>query len=117
MLRLQRRAAQSAPYAGGTSGPEGDRSRAASLPTLHDAPLGKPVVLGDPGCPTALRLRLAELGLRCGECVCARQRTPGGGRVVEVGDTRIALDRATCRQLLLATRGPRETDATRAASR
>ncbi|WP_246957152.1 FeoA family protein [Brachybacterium sp. Marseille-Q7125] len=92
--------ARTAAPAGQDAAPSGQDPAPA---TVHDAPLGAPVVLATPGCPTALRLRLAELGLRCGQCVCPLQRTPGGGRVIEVGDTRLALDRATCRQLLLDT--------------
>lgn len=43
--------------------------------------------------------RLAELGLREGAAVRTVQRTPGGGRVVAIGDTRLALDRATLAHL------------------
>ena len=46
--------------------------------------------------------RLARLGIRLGAIIEATQRTPGGGRVVAVGDLRIALDRATARDLLVA---------------
>lgn len=69
--------------------------------TLLDARLGERVTLDVPAAEAALRLRLAEMGLRCGQCVCPLQRTPGGGRVVEVGTTRVALDRSTCRLLAL----------------
>lgn len=69
--------------------------------TLLDARLGESVTLDVPAAQDALRLRLAEMGLRCGQCVCPLQRTPGGGRIVEVGTTRVALDRATCRLLAL----------------
>lgn len=44
------------------------------------------------------RLRLAELGLRVGAVVTVVSRTAGGGRVVGLGTSRIALDRTTsCR--------------------
>lgn len=68
-------------------------------PTLLDAALGAPVTLDEPQAPPALRLRLAELGLRRGQVVHPLRRTPGGGRVIAVGTARIALDRGTCRQL------------------
>lgn len=69
--------------------------------TLLDARLGESVTLDAPQVDPGLRLRLAEMGLRCGQCVRACQRTPGGGRVVEVGRTRLALDRGTCALLVL----------------
>jgi ferrous iron transport protein A len=40
---------------------------------------------------------LAELGIRAGEPVAVLHRTAGGGRVVGVADTRIALSRAVLR--------------------
>jgi ferrous iron transport protein A len=43
--------------------------------------------------------RLAELGLRAGVEVVILHRTAGRGRVLAVGDIRIALDRATLRRL------------------
>lgn len=45
------------------------------------------------------RLRLAELGLRVGAVVTVVSRTAGGGRLVGLGTSRIALDRATTRRL------------------
>lgn len=74
--------------------------------SLLDAPMGTVVTLDVPQTEPALRLRLAEMGLRCGQCVCPLQSTPGGGRIVGVGRTRVALDRGTCR--LLALRPPLE---------
>lgn len=76
--------------------------------SLLDARLGDEVVLDVPAAEAALRLRLAEMGLRCGQCVCPLQRTPGGGRIVEVGTTRIALDRGTCRLLALLDAGTQQ---------
>ena len=52
-------------------------------------------VLGRPELPEAHRRRLAELGLRPGVEVSVLHRTPGRGRVVAVGECRIALDRST----------------------
>ena len=49
----------------------------------------------------AMTAQLARLGIRLGAIIEATQRTPGGGRVVAVGDVRIALDRATARDLLV----------------
>ena len=69
--------------------------------TLLDAAIGTPVELGQPEVPAALRLRLAEIGIRRGQVVSAMRRTTGGGRVVAVGRARIALDRATCRSIMV----------------
>ncbi|CAM3938424.1 MULTISPECIES: FeoA family protein [Helcobacillus] len=70
--------------------------------TLLSAPLFCELVLAaahpDPG----LRLRLGEMGLRPGSRLRVVQRTVGGGRVIEVASTRIALDRRTCRALAAA---------------
>lgn len=67
--------------------------------TLAQAALRVPVTLGRPTLDDAQRLRLAELGIRCGAVVVALQRTPGGGRVVQVGHSRFVLDQETCAQL------------------
>ncbi|MCS6712376.1 ferrous iron transport protein A [Brachybacterium sp. EF45031] len=72
--------------------------------TLLSAPLRDEVVLDAPAADDALRRRLAELGLRCGSCVRPLQRTPGGGMIVDVRGSRIALDRSTCACLLLQQR-------------
>lgn len=80
--------------------------------TLLDAAIGTPVVLGQPDVPAALRLRLAEIGIRRGQVVSAMRRTTGGGRIVAVGRARIALDRATCRSILIADECPRGTNPT-----
>ena len=107
MIRLLRRSGAAVSDAAGLAGPDSPPSvRAAAPATLYEAPLATPVTLGEPECPSALRLRLAELGLRRGERVRVRQHTPGGGRVIEVAGTRLALDRTTCRQLRLAVDGP-----------
>ena len=47
----------------------------------------------------AERLRLAELGLRVGAVLTVLSRTTGGGRLLGVGTSRIAVDRATARAL------------------
>lgn len=55
-------------------------------------------VLGDPDNQATVR-RLSELGVRRGALVTAVQKTPGGGRVLAIGDGRLALDKATLRAL------------------
>lgn len=57
------------------------------------------MILGMPQLPAARARRLAELGLRSGARVTVLHRTAGGGRLVAVGHTRIALDRATLAEL------------------
>lgn len=64
-------------------------------PTLADARPEVPVLLGTPQLPVARARRLAELGLRSGARVTVLHRTAGGGRLVAIGQTRIALDRET----------------------
>ncbi|HEU5144909.1 MAG TPA: FeoA domain-containing protein [Dermatophilaceae bacterium] len=63
--------------------------------TIADQPVGRRVVLGPPQLDPARTRRLAELGLRAGTEVLVLHRTAGRGRVLAVGETRIALDRAT----------------------
>ena len=64
---------------------------------LNAAPAGTEVVLGRPDLPPDRARRLAELGLRAGARVVPLHRTAGGGRLVAVDDTRIALDKGTLR--------------------
>ena len=47
----------------------------------------------------AERLRLAQLGLRPGALFTILARTSGGGRLIALGTSRIALDRSTARRL------------------
>ena len=61
--------------------------------TLASAPCGVPLVLGQADLPVARRLRLAELGLRAGATVTVLRRTAGGGRIIGVGDARVAVGR------------------------
>ena len=63
--------------------------------TLDSVPTGTPVVLGRPEVPADRALRLAQLGLRPGATVVPLHRTAGGGRVVAVGDARVAVARVT----------------------
>lgn len=71
--------------------------------TLAGQPVGRRVVMGVPRLDRARTRRLAELGLRAGAEVVVLHRTAGRGRIVAVGDTRIALDRATLQCLPLAS--------------
>ena len=73
--------------------------------TLAAVPMRTPVMLGSPRLDAARTRRLAELGLRAGAEVVVLHRTPGGGRVVAVEDSRIAIDRTTLRALPVRTTG------------
>lgn len=76
--------------------------------TLDQAPRGVPLVLRRPDLPVPLSRRLAELGLRAGAVVTVVRRTAGGGRIIGIGDARVALGRQTLRQVsvdLEAARG------------
>ncbi len=61
--------------------------------TLASAPCGVPLLLGEAALPAPRRLRLAELGLRPGVTVTVLRRTAGGGRILGVGDARVAVGR------------------------
>src|SRR5438094_156278 len=65
--------------------------RATSLAGLRP---GSTAVLDTPALEPLRRRRLAELGLRAGAEVVVLRRTSGGGRIVAVEDSRIALDAA-----------------------
>ena len=45
------------------------------------------------------RLRLAEFGLRPGSDVTVVARTSGGGRMISVGTSRIAIDNSAARRM------------------
>ena len=61
--------------------------------SLARAPIGIDLrVIGAVG-PTALTRRLSELGLRVGSHVPCVQKTAGGGRIIDVAGSRIALGR------------------------
>ena len=78
---------------------------------LGDVRPGGFAVLEAPDVPTAMARRLAELGLRAGETVQVMHGTAGGGRLLAVGDTRIAVDRQTARSIPVR---PTEADAVNA---
>jgi Fe2+ transport system protein FeoA len=59
--------------------------------TLDRAPAGAEITVVRVQAEPALGRRLAELGIRRGQQVMPLHRTAGGGRLVAVGDTRIAL--------------------------
>jgi ferrous iron transport protein A len=63
--------------------------------TLAGLTVGSRGTMGAPLLDSTRNRRLAELGLRAGVDVVVLCRTAGGGRVIAVGDGRIALDRAT----------------------
>jgi ferrous iron transport protein A len=69
---------------------------------LDDAPLGEPAVVSETDVAPSLGRRLAELGIRPGEQVTPVHRTAGGGRVLAVGDTRLALARSVLRRIEVA---------------
>jgi ferrous iron transport protein A len=96
-------------------------SRASTIgevPTLAQQPIGSRVVLGVPHLDPARTRRLAELGLRCGTEVVVLHRTAGRGRVLAIGETRLAFDRATLAALPVAlTTEGRPTTASSAAVR
>lgn len=70
-----------------------------SVTTLDGAALGVVHVVEGTGgqssgsAPAALRRRLAELGLRPGAAITCVQRTAGGGRIVDLAGSRVALGR------------------------
>lgn len=78
--------------------------------TLASAPLGVPLVLGRAELPASRRLRLAELGLRAGATVTLLRRTAGGGRIVGVGDARVAVGHTVLKRVPAEPAG-RTTDA------
>jgi Fe2+ transport system protein FeoA len=67
--------------------------------TLDQAPAGVPVHVTGADLDAALVRRLAELGVRAGRTVTPLHGTSGGGRVVAVDDTRVALARAVLRRI------------------
>lgn len=73
--------------------------------TLTDVPTGSSGVLGAPRVTATQLRRLAELGIREGVRVVVLLKTSGGGRVLAVGDDRIALDSGTLRHLPVVVDG------------
>lgn len=66
--------------------------------TLHEVPVGTMArVAASPRTP--VHQRLATLGLREGIAVHVMRRTSGGGRLLGIGPSRLAVDRATLQSL------------------
>ncbi|MDO8363085.1 MAG: FeoA family protein [Actinomycetota bacterium] len=59
------------------------------------------VVVEHVDAPAALQRRLAELGVRPGAVIHVLRQVAGGGVIVAIGDSRLAIDRATLRRLTL----------------
>lgn len=70
----------------------------AGVVTLNQVPVGTSARLVDVSAHPGSR-RLAELGLRPGAQVHVMRRTSGGGRLVGLGPSRMALDSATATAL------------------
>lgn len=70
----------------------------AGVVTLNQVPVGASARLVDISAHPGSR-RLAELGLRPGAQVHVMRRTSGGGRLVGLGPSRMALDSATATAL------------------
>lgn len=74
----------------------------AGAGTLDSVPSGRAVTVTATRGDTGLVRRLAELGVRRGESVLPLHRTAGGGRLVAVGDSRVALAREVLRAVDVA---------------
>ena len=70
--------------------------------SLAQAPLGAQLRVLSTAAPPALTRRLAEHGIRPGSHVRCVQRCAGGGRVIDVAGSRIALGRDVLASILLA---------------
>ncbi|MFZ2561166.1 MAG: FeoA family protein [Corynebacterium variabile] len=63
--------------------------------TLAEVPVGnRAIVTATTTAPDLIR-RLAELGVRPGASLTVVQRTAGGGRVIDIGSARYAIDNRT----------------------
>ena len=79
--------------------------------SLARAPIGIELrVVGAVG-PTALTRRLSELGLRVGSHVRCVQKTSGGGRIIDVAGSRVALGRDVLESVKTVEASPTETAA------
>ncbi|WP_162872824.1 FeoA family protein [Austwickia chelonae] len=70
-----------------------------TLLSLAEMPLGVSHTLESVAAIDGARRRLSELGLRPGARLTVLRRTAGGGRIISVAGSRIALDAQTTRQL------------------
>ncbi len=69
---------------------------------LSDLPMGVTADVCSVEAAPAMKRRLAELGIRAGVQLSCTQRCAGGGRVVTIGRSRLALDRAALRSVVVA---------------
>lgn len=67
--------------------------------SLADVPQGSSAILVTSHTDSTLRSRLAELGMRPGSTITVVQRTSGGGRVVDTGHSRYAIDLDTLHKM------------------
>ena len=74
----------------------------AGAGTLDSEPCGSALTVTATRGDAGLVRRLAELGVRRGESVLPLHRTAGGGRLVAVGDSRVALAREVLRAVAVA---------------
>lgn len=66
-----------------------------STVTLAEIPVGDRALVVSTSTAPDLNRRLAELGIRPGASLTIAQRTSGGGRVIDIGSARYAIDRTT----------------------
>lgn len=79
-------------------------SAATASRTLHDVPVRGTAILVDIVDHTigpAVKYRLTELGLRIGEELTIVQKTSGNGRLVAIGTVHYAMDKRTCRAIMV----------------
>jgi ferrous iron transport protein A len=72
-----------------------DESTTTLATTLADTPVGGRATVVASTADPALTRRLAELGIRPGAPLTVVQRTAGGGRVIDTGSARYAVDHRT----------------------
>lgn len=69
--------------------------------TLAAAPVGTPFTLASTDVERPQARRLATMGMRVGAPLRVLGKTAGGGRIVDVAGSRIALDRGVAAQLFV----------------
>lgn len=69
--------------------------------TVSDVPLGEVFHVGAVSAPPRVLRRLAELGVRAGTQLTVLRRTAGGGRILAVAGSRVAVDAWTARTIEL----------------
>lgn len=78
-----------------TPHPPAGRDEATPTITLADVPVGAHATVTATTTAPDLVRRLAELGVRPGASLTVVQRTAGGGRVIDTGSARYAVDNRT----------------------